>query len=58
VDHGVQLGARLVWLPTFSAANHINAHANRKEGFPVPTKAVLETEPISAFEAQGCCAMT
>ncbi|MEI9852734.1 MAG: DUF6282 family protein [Sphingomonas sp.] len=23
VDHGLKLGARLVWMPTFSAANHI-----------------------------------
>ena len=26
VDHGLKLGACLVWMPTFSAANHINEH--------------------------------
>src|SRR5690606_19686575 len=26
VDHGLKLGARLVWMPTFSAANHIRHH--------------------------------
>ena len=25
VEHGLQLGARMVWMPTFSAANHIRA---------------------------------
>lgn len=29
VDHGLKLGARLVWMPTFSAANHIR-HNHRK----------------------------
>lgn len=29
VDHGLKLGARLVWMPTFSAANHIR-HNYRK----------------------------
>ena len=34
VDHGLKLGARLVWMPTFSAANHIRQ--NRK-GHMLPT---------------------
>lgn len=34
VDHGLKLGARLVWMPTFSAANHIRQ--NRK-GHLLPT---------------------
>jgi hypothetical protein len=29
VDHGLKLGARLVWMPTFSAANHIR-HSHRR----------------------------
>lgn len=35
VDHGLKLGARLVWMPTFSAANHIR---HNKRGHLLPTK--------------------
>jgi len=34
VDHGLKLGARLVWMPTFSAANHIRQNRN---GHMLPT---------------------
>jgi len=33
VDHGFKLGARLVWMPTFSAANHIR-HSHRRKYLP------------------------
>jgi len=33
VDHGLKLGARLVWMPTFSAANHIR-HGHRHTVLP------------------------
>jgi len=35
VDHGLKLGARLVWMPTFSAANHIR---HNRRGHLLPTK--------------------
>ncbi len=35
VDHGLKLGARLVWMPTFSAANHIR---HNRHGHLLPTK--------------------
>lgn len=35
VDHGLKLGARLVWMPTFSAANHIR---HNRYGHLLPTK--------------------
>ena len=34
VDHGLKLGARLVWMPTFSAANHIRQN---RHGHLLPT---------------------
>lgn len=34
VDHGLKLGARLVWMPTFSAANHIR---HNRHGHLLPT---------------------
>jgi len=33
VDHGLKLGARVVWMPTFSAANHIR-HGHRHVVLP------------------------
>lgn len=35
VDHGLKLGARLVWMPTFSAANHIR---HNKKGHLLVTR--------------------
>jgi hypothetical protein len=37
VDHGLKLGARLVWMPTFSAANHIRHNRGHllKTRFPM-----------------------
>jgi hypothetical protein len=34
VDHGLKLGARLIWMPTFSAANHIR---HNRHGHMLPT---------------------
>ena len=34
VDHGLKLGAKLVWMPTFSAANHIRQN---RDGHMLPT---------------------
>jgi hypothetical protein len=33
VDHGLKLGARLVWMPTFSSANHLR-HSHRSTILP------------------------
>ncbi|MDY6949472.1 MAG: DUF6282 family protein [Pseudomonadota bacterium] len=33
VDHGLKLGARIIWMPTFSAANHIR-HGHRHVVLP------------------------
>lgn len=40
VDHGLKLGARLVWMPTFSAANHIR---HNRRGHPLlPTSVPMK----------------
>jgi hypothetical protein len=56
VDHGLKLGARLVWMPTFSAANHL-AH-NRKDKdfnkkFPDPKEKMLEPTPLTVLDSAG-----
>ncbi|TAJ70247.1 MAG: hypothetical protein EPO51_19340 [Phenylobacterium sp.] len=52
VDHGIALGARLVWMPTFTAKNHIDANAKSK-GFPHTTKPLIEPEPLTVLDGQG-----
>lgn len=42
VEHGFKLGARLVWMPTFSAANHIR-HSHRKQFLPTKEKMLAPT---------------
>jgi hypothetical protein len=37
VEHGFKLGARIVWMPTFSAANHIR-HSHRRQFLPTKEK--------------------
>ena len=52
VDHGIKLGARLVWMPTFTAKNHIEANA-RSKGFPHTSKPLLEPDPLTVLDADG-----
>ena len=53
VDHGIKLGANLVWMPTFSAANHIRAHQKDKDfekKFPTTKEKMLEPIPLSILD--------
>jgi hypothetical protein len=53
VDHGIALGAKLVWLPTFSAKNHIDSKYGVKAGFPHTTKKMIPFDPLSPLDANG-----
>lgn len=56
VDHGIRLGARLVWMPTFSARNHIAHHQKDKDfhrKFPSTKERMLAPEPLSALDDAG-----
>lgn len=52
VDHAVRLGAKIVWMPTLSAANHIAKTATEAKGFP-KVEGALEAIPISPLDANG-----
>lgn len=52
VDHGIALGAKLVWMPTFTAKNHIDVNAKAK-GFPHTSKQLLEPTPLTVLDANG-----
>lgn len=54
VEHGIALGAKLVWMPTFSSSNHIAHHkqdANFK--FPKSEKRMMAPTPLSIIGADG-----
>jgi hypothetical protein len=53
VDHGIALGAKLVWLPTFSARNHIDSPYGVRAGFPHTTRKMIPFEPLTPLDANG-----
>jgi hypothetical protein len=54
VDHALKLGARMVWMPTFSAANHLDHHRKGKtQGFPSPREQMTAPVPLTAFDDAG-----
>lgn len=53
VDHGIALGARLVWLPTFSSKNHIDSPYGVRAGFPHTTKKMIPFDPLTPIDAHG-----
>lgn len=54
VEHGIALGARLVWMPTFSSRNHIAHHkADANFKFPKSQKPMLAPQPLTVVDAAG-----
>jgi imidazolonepropionase-like amidohydrolase len=56
VEHGIKLGARLVWMPTFSSANHIDHHKQDQhftDKFPQTKKKMLDPIPLTVLDAAG-----
>jgi hypothetical protein len=53
VDHAINIGARIVWMPTLSAANHIEKAATEAKSFPKTAKKMLDPIPLSALDANG-----
>lgn len=54
VDHCIKLGGKIVWLPTLSAANHIEAVRSGHAGtFPTPAKKMLPAIPLQALDGTG-----
>lgn len=56
VDHGIKLGARLVWMPTFSAKNHLAHHKSDPDfdqKFPTTREKMLAPEPLTALDQAG-----
>jgi hypothetical protein len=54
VEHGLALGAKLVWMPTFSARNHIEHHRKgATPGFPKSVKPMMAPLPLSVVDDAG-----
>jgi uncharacterized protein DUF6282 len=51
VDHAIKLGAKIVWLPTVSAANHIaHVETGKTKSFPKTAQKMLDAIPLSAVD--------
>lgn len=54
VDHTIKFGGKIIWLPTVSAANHIEYVSSGKiKSFPKTSKSLLDPLPLSAVDASG-----
>lgn len=54
VEHGIALGAKLVWMPTFSSKNHIEHHKNgATPGFPNSKKTMMPPTPVHVVDDAG-----
>ncbi|MBN8944044.1 MAG: hypothetical protein J0H01_31330 [Rhizobiales bacterium] len=54
VDHAIKLGAKIIWMPTLSAANHIAVQASgQAKTFPKTAQKMLDPVPLTALDANG-----
>lgn len=53
VDHAVKIGARIIWMPTLSAANHLDQILGQGKSFPKTAKKMLDAIPLRATDANG-----
>lgn len=53
VDHAAAMGAKIIWMPTLSAANHIAQSSGQAKTFPKTRRKMLDAIPLSALDANG-----
>lgn len=56
VDHCIKLGGRIVWMPTFSAKNHLEKYAAKHKqamSFPTTREKMVEPMPLTVLDANG-----
>jgi hypothetical protein len=56
VDHCIKLGGKIVWMPTFSAANHIEKYRKKSKDalhFPSTREKMVEPTPLTVLDANG-----
>lgn len=53
VDHAINIGAKIIWLPTLSAQNHIDQQSGQGKTFPKTAKRMLPPDGLSALDGSG-----
>src|SRR5262245_9450637 len=53
VDHAASIGAKIIWMPTVSAQNHIAQLTGQGKTFPKTTRKMLDPVPLSALDVNG-----
>lgn len=54
VDHAASIGAKIIWMPTVSAENHIAQQSGQgMKNFPKTRRKMLDPIPLSALNANG-----
>lgn len=53
VDHALKFGARIVWMPTMSAANHVAKALSDATNFPKPARKLLDPVPLTILGGDG-----
>ncbi|MGV0876330.1 DUF6282 family protein [Martelella sp. FLE1502] len=53
VNHAINIGAKIVWLPTLSAQNHLDQQEGQGKTFPKTAKRMLPPEGLSALDGSG-----
>jgi len=53
VDHAAAMGAKIIWMPTLSAENHIAQLTGQGKTFPKTKRKMLDAIPLSALDANG-----
>lgn len=53
VDHAVSIGAKIIWMPTISAENHIAQLSGQGKTFPKTKRKMLAPIPLSALDSSG-----
>jgi hypothetical protein len=53
VDHAASIGAKIIWMPTVSAQNHIAQLTGQGKTFPKTKRKMLDPIPLSALDANG-----
>ncbi len=53
VDHAASIGAKIIWMPTLSAENHIAQSSGQAKSFPKTKRKMLDPIPLSALDASG-----
>lgn len=53
VNHAINIGAKIIWMPTLSAGNHIKKSETDAKSFPKTAKRMLDAIPLTALDAAG-----